>query len=287
MPKRYYWLKLKDDFFGSKRIKKLRNMAGGDTYLIIYLKMQLLAMKTEGVLTWTGLEDDFAAELALDLDEKPSDVEMTLLYLLNTGLAETQDNRNFYFPYAVENTGSEGASAERQRRYIARKALLNDALRSPDDSGVTRDSHFADGEKEIEKEIEKESEKEYARARLKTREDEKDDGFQAFWSAYPKKNGGDIREAFMEYDHAVSALDVSPEDLIKAAEDLAEATAPEEIRFLPNAAKWLRNRGWETKPVKAEPKKQSYTTAAEAKPRTKIDTSLLDAVKSAMQQETE
>ena len=58
--KRYYWLRLHHDFFDSKRIKKLRRMAGGDTYTIIYLKMQLLAMKTDGTLTWTGLEDDFA-----------------------------------------------------------------------------------------------------------------------------------------------------------------------------------------------------------------------------------
>lgn len=43
--KRYYWLKLMDDFFDSKRIKKLRKMAGGDTYTIIYLKMQLLSLK--------------------------------------------------------------------------------------------------------------------------------------------------------------------------------------------------------------------------------------------------
>ena len=48
--KRYYWLKLQDGFFTSKRIKKLRRLAGGDTYTIIYLKMQLLAMKTDGVL---------------------------------------------------------------------------------------------------------------------------------------------------------------------------------------------------------------------------------------------
>ena len=37
--KRYYWLKFREDFFESKRIKRLRRMAGGDTYLIIYLKM--------------------------------------------------------------------------------------------------------------------------------------------------------------------------------------------------------------------------------------------------------
>ena len=45
--KRYYWLKFRDDFFDSKRIKKLRKMAGGDTYVIIYLKMQLKAATSQ------------------------------------------------------------------------------------------------------------------------------------------------------------------------------------------------------------------------------------------------
>ena len=151
--KRYYWLKLKDDFFSSKRIKKLRAMAGGDTYLIIYLKMQLLAMKTEGVLNWTGLEESFADELALDLDEKPDDVSMTLIYLLKTGLAETSDNINFFLPYAIENTGSEGASAQRWRDWKARQALDTNTL-------LTDCKQITNGEKEIEKEIEIEIEQE-------------------------------------------------------------------------------------------------------------------------------
>lgn len=45
MAKRYYWLKLPDGFFRQKAIKKLRKIAGGDTYTIIYLKMLLVAMK--------------------------------------------------------------------------------------------------------------------------------------------------------------------------------------------------------------------------------------------------
>ena len=65
---KYYWLKLKDDFFSSKRIKKLRKLAGGDTFLIIYLKMQLIAMKNDGIIRYTGLEKTFAEELALELD---------------------------------------------------------------------------------------------------------------------------------------------------------------------------------------------------------------------------
>lgn len=151
--KRYYWLKLKDDFFTSKRIKKLRNQAGGDTYTIIYLKMQLLAMKTDGVLTWTGLEENFAEELALDLDEKPDDVEVTLLYLLKVGLAETQDQQHFFFPYAVENTGSEQASAKRVRDFRKRQGALQsngETLQSNDD--VTPVKRLCNGE--IEKEIE-------------------------------------------------------------------------------------------------------------------------------------
>ena len=37
--RRFYWLKLREDFFRQKEIKKLRQIAGGDTYTIIYLKL--------------------------------------------------------------------------------------------------------------------------------------------------------------------------------------------------------------------------------------------------------
>jgi len=151
--KRYYWLKLKDDFFSSKRIKKLRKLAGGDTYLIIYLKMQLKALKTDGILKWTGLEEDFADELALDLDEEPDNVKVTLQFLASCGLIETSDNVNFLLPYVEENTGSEGASAQRMRDLRSRNASLCDG-------NVTDVLRISDGEIEIEKEKDIEIEKE-------------------------------------------------------------------------------------------------------------------------------
>lgn len=115
------------------------------------------------------------------------------------------------------------------------------------------------------------------RAMLKEREDEKDDGFQKFWAAYPKKNGGDIREAFMEYDHAVNSMGIAPDVLTKAAAELADATEPEEIRYLPNAAKWLRNRGWESKVVKKAAKKNVNAPVGVTQP-TKINTDQLAKV---------
>lgn len=59
MAKRYYWLKLPDGFFRQKAIKKLRKIAGGDTYTIIYLKMLLVAMKQDGRLYFEGVEATF------------------------------------------------------------------------------------------------------------------------------------------------------------------------------------------------------------------------------------
>lgn len=147
--RRYYWLKLKEDFFESKRIKKLRKLPGGDRLTIIYLKMQLKSIKTDGVLTFAGLENTFAEELALDLDESPEDVGLLLNYLMAVGLIETADNINFLLPYAVKSTGSEGASAERVRNFRDKKALHCNA-------DVTEMKRIGNVEKE--KEIDKEKE---------------------------------------------------------------------------------------------------------------------------------
>lgn len=152
--KRFFWLKLQEDFFKSKRIKKLRRIAGGDTYTIIYLKMQLLAIKNGGCLEYTGLESSFARELALDIDEDPENVAITVNFLLSCGLMETSDNAEYFLPYAVLNTGSESSSAQRVRDYRERKMLQKDNKALPCNTDVTK----CNTEKEIEldKEIDRE-----------------------------------------------------------------------------------------------------------------------------------
>ena len=105
-------------------------------------------MKHNGILEYTGLEKTFAEELALDLDEDADNVLITLNYLLSCGLIETSDNVEFFLPYAVENVGSEGSSAQRNREY--RERLKEKA--SLCDTSVTDARQLRDGE--IEKEIE-------------------------------------------------------------------------------------------------------------------------------------
>ena len=80
---------------------------------------------------------------------------------------------------------------------------------------------------------------------------EEDDGFSAFWNAFPVKYG-DIRQAYFEY-LGVLQSGVPADVLLDAATKQAAAKG----RFMPGAEKWLRNKGW------TEPE----APAAEEKPK--------------------
>ena len=122
--KKYYWLKLNKDFFNQKEIKKLRRIAGGDTYTIIYLKLQLLSVTDEGKLFYEGIEDDFAEELALELDEDVENVKVTLMFLEKHGLIESYSDTEYVLPKALECIGSESTSAARVRKHREKKESL-------------------------------------------------------------------------------------------------------------------------------------------------------------------
>ncbi|MFZ7034599.1 MULTISPECIES: phage replisome organizer N-terminal domain-containing protein [Bacillota] len=115
--RRYYWLKLKEDFFTDKRIKRLRRISGGDTYTIIYLKLLLLSLKNSGKIYYDGVETDFIKELALTIDETEDDVMVTVNYLVAQNLMETIVENDEYFLTEIPNLiGSETASTRRSRK---------------------------------------------------------------------------------------------------------------------------------------------------------------------------
>lgn len=125
--KRYFWLKLKEEFFQDKEIKKLRRIAGGDTYTIIYLKLMLLSLKSDGRLYFDGIEDTFYEELALDIDEDPENVKVTLMYLEKMGLIQLINEDEMYLTQMNNLILSESESAKRVRAHRAKKKLIEDA----------------------------------------------------------------------------------------------------------------------------------------------------------------
>ena len=152
--KRYYWLKLQNDFFSRKEIKRLRRIAGGDTLTIIYLKMLCRSLKDNGKLYYDGLDNDFVSELAMDIDEDTENVQITVNYLIKTGLLEQIDEVEYTLKDAESNTGTETAVAARVRKHRERRKALQC------NTDVTAVKQLGYVEIEIDKEIDKEKEEE-------------------------------------------------------------------------------------------------------------------------------
>lgn len=156
MAKRYYWLQLKEEFFKEKEIKKLRKIAGGDTYTIIYLKMLLLAMNQNNKLYFDGIEENFSAELALELDEDEENVSIAIEYLKAKNLLEVINEEEFLLTRCAEMVSSECDSAARVRRYRERKALPCNNDVTPSNEIVTKCNREKEREKDIDKDIKRE-----------------------------------------------------------------------------------------------------------------------------------
>ncbi len=152
--KQYFWLKLENNFFKQKEIKKLRRIAGGDTLTIIYLKMALLSLENNGVLVYEGIEEDFASELALELDEDTDNIKMVLAFLQQHKMIETK-GEDFYLNRIPEMTGKETGAAKRMRVSRQRKKQLECNDVTPKLHRVAQSYT----EKELEKEIELDTEK--------------------------------------------------------------------------------------------------------------------------------
>lgn len=157
--KRYFWLKLQDTFFSQKEIKKLRKIAGGDTYTIIYLKLQLISLRNGGKIYYEGLEETFYEEMALELDEDSENVKFTILFLEKYNLIQMINDNEYLMTNVEKCTGSETQGAVRARRYREKQKALQ------------CNTNVQNCNVEIEKEIEKEKEIEIEIDKEKIRED--------------------------------------------------------------------------------------------------------------------
>lgn len=162
--KKYYWLKLKNDFFNNRQIKKLRRIAGGDTYTIIYLKLQLLSIDNGGIIEYKGTEKDIFEQLELEIDEDIDNIKITMNFLMANDLLECVDN-DVFLNEVPTLIGSECKSAERVRKYRKNKELENQkALQCNNKTlqcnapPLQSNTNVTNCNTEIEKEIEKELE---------------------------------------------------------------------------------------------------------------------------------
>lgn len=215
--KRFYWLKLKEGFFRQKEIKKLRKIAGGDIYTIIYLKMLLRSMKDGGKLYYEGIEDNFAGELALDIDENEDNVKMTVAFLMANGILIQNREDEYELLTVNEMTGSECESAHRVRRMRAQQALA-DSQKALQSNGDVTGSNATVTACNTEIDIDIESKNKRKREELQLQQEEAPaavDTVQAYASSNLQyMSPGNIQDM-------VAYMDDLPDDLIRYAIDIA------------------------------------------------------------------
>ena len=172
--KKFVWMKLQKDFFTNPRIKKVRSLAGGDTYTCIYLELLLFSLDTDGVIFYENIEQNLEAELALKIDEDEINIKAALAIFESLGLIERGENDDLRLVEACSLMGSECDSAARVRAFRAKKKET-EALQC--NARVTQSNKNVTTDKEKDKEIEKEEETEkefYAH----TREAKKQEAFK-------------------------------------------------------------------------------------------------------------
>lgn len=147
--KRFYWLKLKKDFFQQHQIKVLKALPNGRLYALIYLELLAESTTHDGELRYSKMLPYDTVTLASVIDEDKDNVEKAIETLVNLEMVEILDDGTIYMREIQKLIGSETGKAERMRDYRERKKVEN-ATSLPQCSLENRDKRI---ENRIERDI--------------------------------------------------------------------------------------------------------------------------------------
>lgn len=149
--KRYYWLKLKENFFEEDTIEWLEEQPNGKEYCLFYLKLCLKSLKTEGMLVRNvgNMMIPYDPESLAKLTNSSADTVKVAMDLFHKiGLIQIMDGGEIYLSQLNELVGSETEYAIQKRLQRAKEDNVQKL------SGKGR----LELEKEIEKELDKDIE---------------------------------------------------------------------------------------------------------------------------------
>ena len=158
--RKFFWLKLKNDFFKRNDIRVIESMDNGKEYVLFYLKLLLESISHEGILRFSDTIPYSEKMLSTITNTNVDIVRSALKVLKELNLIEIYDDQTLYMSEINKMIGSEGASAERMRKSRERsKPSHCDALVTKcDDKPSQCDSNVSQRYIEIEKEIDIEKE---------------------------------------------------------------------------------------------------------------------------------
>lgn len=153
--KRYYWLKLKRDFFKRHDIRIIEDMPNGKDYILFYLKLLCESVDHEGGLRFSD-EIPYNEEMLATITNTNIDVVRSAIRLFaQLKMMEILDDGTYYMREVNKMLGSETAWAEKKRVYRATHPVLlpsheDNVLAMSDKSKSKRKSKSKEKDIEIE-----------------------------------------------------------------------------------------------------------------------------------------
>ena len=222
--KRYYWLKLKEDFFDEDTMGWLEEQDNGKEYCLFYLKLCLKSLKSDGVLVRKVGDMLIPYDIAkiAEITKTQVDIANGALNLLKQiGYIQVLDSGGLFLTQIEYMTGSETDAAERQRKSRANKRVSQKGVTMSQQShtDVTQESQNGHTEKEN-------------RERDKSIEIdiEKDIDFSYFWSIYPRQVNRE--ETYLEWIYVTVQQKIDKLDIIQATRNYADNVRDFAQRFI-------------------------------------------------------
>lgn len=155
MSKKYYWLKLKRDFFKRHDIRIVENMPNGKDYILFYLKLLCESVDHEGNLRFSE-RVPYSVEMLSTLTNTNVDIVRSAIQIFTElEMMETLDDGTIFMSELQNLLGSETEWAEKKRLYRQNRTMST--LCPPD----VRQEIEKEKELEIEKELEDDINKKY------------------------------------------------------------------------------------------------------------------------------
>lgn len=122
MENKYYWLKLKKDFFKRHDIKIIEAMPNGKDYILFYLKLLCESVDHEGNLRFSDQIPYNEDMLSVITNTNVDIVRSAIKIFTELNMMELMDDGTYYMNEVYKMMGSETAVAERVRKHRQIKA---------------------------------------------------------------------------------------------------------------------------------------------------------------------
>lgn len=283
--KKYYYIRLKENFFDSEEIVVLESMKDGYLYSNILLKLYLKSLKFNGKVMLTERIPYSTEMIATLIRHEVGTVEKALRIFQELGLVEILDNGEIYMLDIQNFVGTSSTEADRRRksdRELAEKKkqliecgdfseISTPEIRDKSIENIYIKDYCANSQGSLARNSANDSENEQESLAEELFFDEnaivgyteevpkfdKEAAFDKFWKHYPRKtNKANAKKSFIKKCKSEEMLQIMIEALEKqkTSRQWQEANG----QYIPHPSTWLNGERWEDELEPSEEKEAEY-----------------------------